>query len=80
MCSCWGYGQRRRHGFSLSFSNTLNGRIGLFENLGGGLFDTLQTLTEDIASATFVSTADLEGDGDLDVVFGLANQIPVLVG
>ena len=41
---------------------------GWFRNLGGGAFGNLQTITRNAISAQGVSVADLDNDGDLDVI------------
>ncbi len=43
-------------------------RIAWYENDGSGTFGTQQTISTEVYEAKSVSTADLDGDGDLDVI------------
>ncbi|MBX2958769.1 MAG: T9SS type A sorting domain-containing protein [Flavobacteriales bacterium] len=44
--------------------------IALYENLGGGIFSSKQTLTTHSGTA-YISTNDIDGDGDIDVFSSL---------
>ena len=51
---------------ALTVSSTDDGSIGWYENEGAGSFGSLKTIST--SGATSIEIADLDGDGDLDVV------------
>ncbi len=52
----------------LAASNAQYGRLVWFQNLGGGAFGAVQTISAQADRARDVHAADLDGDGDLDVL------------
>jgi hypothetical protein len=49
-------------------ANFFGSRIGLLENLGGGVFSPPSLVTNSVEEPSLVRLADLDGDGDLDLL------------
>ncbi|MCY3814637.1 MAG: FG-GAP-like repeat-containing protein [Gammaproteobacteria bacterium] len=61
-------------GFGWGSQDATDDEIAWYENLGGGSFAARRTITTDVANPRAVATADLDGDGDPDVLSASIND------
>ena len=54
-------------GFGRGGQDATDDEVAWYENLGGGRFTSRRTITTDVEYPQAVATADIDGDGDLDV-------------